>query len=54
MSENYYLKDKFKIKSFPTLLILNHKGIVLAEKKGYIIYDYYYPFLEQEIRNYKS
>lgn len=54
MSENYYLKDKFKIKSFPTLLILNNKGIVLAEKKGYIIYDYYYPFLEQEIKKYKS
>lgn len=54
MSENFYLKDKFNIKSFPTLLIINNKEKILAEKKGYIISDYYYPFIEQEIRNYKS
>jgi len=54
MSENYYLKEKFNIKSFPTILILNNKGIVLAEKKGYIISDYYYPFIEEVLRKYKS
>ena len=54
MSENYYLKSRFKIKSFPTILIVDHKGNVLAEKKGYILTEYYFPFFEQEIRKYKS
>lgn len=54
MSENYYLKSRFKIKSFPTILIINHKGNVLAEKKGYILTEYYFPFFEDQIRKYKS
>lgn len=52
ISENFYLKDKYKIKSFPTLLIVNHRGRVVAEKKGYVITEYYYPFIEEEIRKY--
>jgi thioredoxin-related protein len=54
MTDNYYLKSKFNIKSFPTILIVDYKGKVIAEKKGYIITEYYFPFLEQEIRKYKS
>lgn len=52
ISENFYLKDKYKIKSFPTLLIVNHRGRVVAEKKGYVITEYYYPFIEEEIKKY--
>lgn len=52
MKENKFLKNKYHINSFPTILIINHKGKVLAEKNGYIISSYYYPFIEQEIRNY--
>ncbi|PQJ73892.1 thioredoxin family protein [Polaribacter gangjinensis] len=54
ISDNYYLKSRFKVKSFPTILIVDHKGNVLAEKKGYILTEYYFPFLEEEIKNYKS
>jgi thioredoxin-related protein len=54
MTENYTLQSKFKVKSFPTILIVDYKGKVLAEKKGYILTEYYFPFIEQEIRNYKS
>lgn len=54
MKENNFLKNKYKIKSFPTLLIIDSKGKVLAEKKGYVITDYYFPFIKDEIRKYKS
>lgn len=54
ISDNYYLKSRFKVKSFPTILIVDYKGNVLAEKKGYILTEYYFPFLEEEIKNYKS
>ena len=46
ISENIYLRQKFKVNSFPTLLFLNHKGKKVAEKTGYILSDYYYPFIE--------
>ena len=52
MSENRSLQEKYKVKSFPTLMIVNHRGKKLAEKKGYIITDYYYPFFQNEIDNY--
>lgn len=54
MTENYTLQSRFKVRSFPTILIVNHKGKILAEKKGYILTEYYFPFIEEEIRNYKS
>ena len=37
ISENLYLKNKYKVRSFPTLVFVNHKGKKIAEKKGYII-----------------
>ena len=54
ISDNYYLKSKYNIKSFPTILIVDYKGKVLAEKKGYILSEYYFPFFEEQIRKYKS
>jgi thioredoxin-related protein len=52
MSENLYLKEKYKVKSFPTLMVVNHRGKKIAEKKGYVMTEYYYPFLESVIRKY--
>jgi len=52
MSENLYLQKKYKVKSFPTLIMVNHRGRKIAEKKGYIITEYYYPFFQSVINNY--
>ncbi len=52
MSENLYLKSKFKVNAFPTLLFVNHKGKKVAEKRGYILTEYYYPFITSVIRKY--
>ncbi|MEN8834514.1 MAG: thioredoxin family protein [Polaribacter sp.] len=52
ISENSYLKNKYKINSFPTLLFVNYKGRKVGEKKGYIMVEYYYPFIESVINNY--
>ncbi len=52
MSENLYLKDKYKVKSFPTLMVVNHRGKKIAEKKGYVMTEYYYPFFKEVIRKY--
>ena len=52
MSENLYLKEKYKVNSFPTLMMVNHKGKKIAEKKGYVITEYYYPFFESVISKY--
>lgn len=52
MSENLYLQSKYKVKAFPTLMMVNHKGRKIAEKKGYVITEYYYPFFETVIGNY--
>lgn len=52
MSENLYLQKKYKVKSFPTLLMVNHRGRKIAAKTGYVITEYYYPFFESVIRKY--
>lgn len=52
MSENLYLQSKYKVKAFPTLLMVNHRGKKIAEKKGYVITEYYYPFFQSVIRKY--
>ncbi len=49
---NYDLKRKYKIKSFPTLVLVNHRGKMIGYKKGLILTEYYYPFLESVIENY--
>jgi thioredoxin-related protein len=52
MSENLYLKAKYKVKSFPTLMVVNHRGKKIAEKRGYVMTEYYYPFLQSVIRKF--
>ena len=46
------LKRKFKIRSFPTLVFVNHKGKMIGYKKGLILTEYYYPFIQSVIENY--
>ena len=52
MSENLYLQSKYKVKAFPTLMMVNHRGKKIAEKKGYVITEYYYPFFQSVIGKY--
>jgi thioredoxin-related protein len=49
---NNNLKRKYKIKSFPTLAFVNHKGKIIGFKKGLILTEYYYPFIQSIIENY--
>lgn len=49
---NNKLKKKFKIKSFPTIVFVNHKEKKLGVKKGLIITEYYYPFIDSMIKKY--
>lgn len=51
ISENLYLKNKFKVNSFPTLIFLNHRGKKISEKKGYILTEYYMPYINSIINN---
>ena len=52
MKQNKIIQNKYKVRSFPTLMIVNHKGKKIAEKKGYILTEYYYPFLRSQIDKY--
>ncbi|MCG1037208.1 thioredoxin family protein [Polaribacter sargassicola] len=52
LEDNNDLIKKFKIKSFPTLVFVNHKGKMLAYKKGLILTEYYYPFIQSVIDSY--
>ena len=52
MKENLYLQKKYKVKAFPTLMIINHRGKKIAEKKGFVMTEYYYPFFESVINKY--
>lgn len=49
---NYDLKRKYKIRGFPTILFVNHKGKKIAYKKGLILTEYYYPFFQSVLENY--
>lgn len=52
LSENLYLKEKYKVNSFPTLLFVNHRGRKISEKKGYVLTEYYYPYIQSVVYNY--
>lgn len=52
MRENYMLQHKYGVQSFPTLMMVNYKGKKLAEKKGYVMTEYYYPFIQSIIQKY--
>ena len=49
---NNDLQRKFKVRSFPTLVFVNHKGKMIDYKKGLILTEYYYPFIQSVIENY--
>ena len=46
------LKRKYKVRAFPTLVFVNHKGKMIGYKKGLILTEYYYPFIQSVIENY--
>ncbi|WP_299671912.1 thioredoxin family protein [uncultured Polaribacter sp.] len=52
LEENYQLIRKYKVKSYPTLVFVNHKGKMIGYKKGLILTDYYYPFIQSVTENY--
>ncbi|MFY7670002.1 thioredoxin family protein [Tenacibaculum sp. MEBiC06402] len=50
LEQNKKLVKKFKVSSYPTLLVLNHRQKVMGVKKGLILTEYYYPFFESYIK----
>ncbi|CAL2101355.1 Thioredoxin-related protein [Tenacibaculum sp. 190130A14a] len=50
LASNKKLVKQFKVSSYPTILVLNHKQKVLGIKKGLILTEYYYPFFESYIK----
>lgn len=52
MNENLYLQSKYEVRAFPTLMMVNHRGKKIAEKKGYVMTEYYYPFFQSVILKY--
>ncbi|WP_299062255.1 thioredoxin family protein [uncultured Polaribacter sp.] len=49
---NKKLSNKYGQKSFPTMVLVNHKGKMLDIKKGVYMTEYYYPFFEKTIAKY--
>lgn len=54
MKENLKLQKKYKVKAFPTLLFVNHRGKKVDEKNGVIMTEYYYPFFNKTIKKYSK
>ena len=52
LEENYNLISEYKVKSYPTLVFVDHRGKVIGYKKGLILIEYYYPFIQAVIENY--
>lgn len=52
LQENFRLINKYNVKSYPTLVFVDHKGKIIGYKKGLILTEYYYPFIESVIENY--
>lgn len=50
--ENNKLIRKYKVKSYPTLVVVNHRGKMIAYKSGLILTEYYYPFFQSVLDNY--
>ncbi|MGB0879184.1 MAG: thioredoxin family protein [Polaribacter sp.] len=48
----YKLKEKYNVKGFPTLVFVDHQGAEIVCKKGLLITEYYYPFIESVIEQY--
>lgn len=52
LQENYKLISDYSIKSYPTLVFVNDKGKMIGHKKGLVLTEYYYPFIQSVIENY--
>ena len=52
LKENNKLIRKYKIKSYPTLVLVNHRGKMIGYKSGLILTEYYYPFFQSVLDNY--
>ncbi len=52
LEENYKLIKKYNVTSYPTFIFINHKGKEIKRKKGLILTEYYYPFIESIIKTY--
>tara|TARA_R110002049_G_scaffold82223_5_gene209278 strand:+ start:578 stop:1054 length:477 start_codon:yes stop_codon:yes gene_type:complete len=52
LEETFSLIRKYHVKSYPTLVFVNHKGKMIGYKKGLILTEYYYPFIQSVIENY--
>ncbi|QNM86989.1 thioredoxin family protein [Polaribacter pectinis] len=52
LKENFKLIRKYHVQSYPTLVFVNHKGKMIGYKKGLILTEYYYPFIQSVIENY--
>ncbi|MCH2032828.1 MAG: thioredoxin family protein [Tenacibaculum sp.] len=50
LEKNKKLAKKFKVSSYPTLFVINHRQKVLGVKKGLILTEYYYPFFQKFIK----
>ena len=51
--DNVLLKQKYKVSSFPTIIIIDVKGKVLGKKKGYNLMrdtSYHYSFIESVLK----
>ena len=55
LRDNLTVKQKYRVKKFPTLLFVNHRGRKIDVKSGYILTEYYFPFIQNVIyKNKKS
>ncbi|GGK56818.1 MULTISPECIES: thioredoxin family protein [Flavobacteriaceae] len=53
-SDNYKLKSKYSVSSYPTIVIVNEKGEVLGKMKGYNSIrntSYYYTFFDDILKD---
>lgn len=54
LRDNLTVKQKYRVKKFPTLLFVNHRGRKIDVKSGYILTEYYFPFIQNVIYKYKK
>ena len=55
-ADNNKLKQKYGVKSYPTIVIVNSRGKEIGRKKSYSLMrdtSYHYSFFDESLRNYK-
>ena len=50
---NKQLSKKYQQESFPTMIMVDENGKMLGRKNGAYLAEYYYPFFEEIVKNYK-